>query len=123
MTLATFISPADFDVLVDTAFQAETPQVLSSESAPGATLEHFADAAALKARAAQCIADGVHHFAFGLWYPSMKGAYAERRVVLEPPRAGHDFLHSLAGWGLIHLHLYVTPPATLQCRVAVNSEA
>ncbi|MFT4045080.1 MAG: hypothetical protein QM661_00115 [Solimonas sp.] len=122
MTLATFISPAHFDALVDAAFESEAPTVVATESAPGAPLQRFDGAAAIKAQAAACIAAGQRHYAFGLCYPSMKGALVERRITFDPPRDGHDFGHALGGWGLIQLHLYVTPPAVLQCRVAVNSE-
>jgi hypothetical protein len=44
-------------------------------------------------------------------------------VELDPPRDGKTFRHSYAGWGIVHVHLYFTPPSTLQCRVVVNSEA
>lgn len=123
MTLATLITPADFNTLVDSAFEAETPMVASSESALGQPLERFATSEEVKARAAQCIKDGVSNYAFGLWYPTMKGSVLERRIELDPPRDGETFLHSLSGWGIIRLQLYVTPPNTLQCRVTVNSEA
>lgn len=122
MTLATVISLSDFGKLVDAAFEAETPEVLSSESDLGAPLERFADPAAIKAKAAQCAKAGIHNYAFGLWYPSMKGSMIEREVKLDPPRDGHTFRHSLTGWGLIHLNLYFTEPDTLQCRVVVNSK-
>jgi hypothetical protein len=123
VTLATFISPASFDVLVDAAYEGETPVVMAAESELGAPLEHFADAAAIKAKARQCIAAGTRNFAFALWYPAMKGAYLDRRVEFDPPRDGHAFRHSLGGWGLLQLHLYCAPPAVLQCRVSANSEA
>lgn len=122
MTLATIISPADFDSLVDSAFQAETPQVSASESELGQPLEHFADRAAILAKAAACIEAGIHNYAFSLWYPSMKGQVSERRITLDPPREGHSFRYSRSGWGLIQLHLYCGTPGRLQCRVAVNSE-
>ena len=122
MTLATLISLSDFGVLVDSAYQAETPQVASSESDLGEPLQHFASQAEILAKAAQCVDAGVHNYAFGFWYPSMKGQVLERKVELDPPREGKTFRYSLSGWGLIHLHLYVTAPKTLQCRVAVNSE-
>ena len=122
MTLATLISLSDFGVLVDSAYQAETPRVASSESDLGEPLQHFASQAEILAKAAQCVEAGIHNYAFGLWYPSMKGPVLERQVVLDPPRDGKSFRYSLSGWGIIHLHLYVTSPDTLQCRVAVNSE-
>ncbi|WP_051362223.1 hypothetical protein [Solimonas soli] len=122
MTLATFIRPADFDALIDAAFESETPVVAAAESDLGAPLQRYADAAAIKAKAAQCIAAGVRNYAFGLWYPSMKGKLTERRIELDPPREGHSFRHSLAGWGIVRLHLYVTPPDVLQCRVAAHSQ-
>jgi hypothetical protein len=123
MTLATIIDLASFGTLVEDAFQAETPVVSSSESDLGESLERFTTPAEIQAKAASCAAAGVHNYAFGLWYPSMKGRVLERRVALDPPRDGKTFRHSLAGWGIIHLHLYFTPPRTLQCRVVVNSEA
>lgn len=123
MTLATLIDFSDFGDLVESAFQSETPRVSSSESDLGAPLQHFADAQAMVAKARQLAETGAHNYAFGLWYPSMKGLVYERRVVLDPPREGHDFRHSLSGWGLVHLHLYFTTGKTLQCRVVVNSEA
>lgn len=123
MTLATLISLSDFNALVESAFQPETPRVSSSESELGQGLEHFATATEVQAKAAQCVKAGVRNYAFGFWYPSMKGAVLDREVVLDPPREGHAFRHSMSGWGIIHLHLYVTPPHTLQCRVVVNSEA
>ncbi|NKF21348.1 hypothetical protein [Solimonas marina] len=123
MTLATFISPADFDLLVDAAYHPEAPTVTSSESAPGAALTHFADADAVKAQAAHCHAAGdVDHYAFGLWYRGAGGTVLERRIDFDPPRDGHRFGHSLAGWGLIHLHLYWTAD-TLQCRVVAHARA
>src|SRR3546814_9210762 len=70
MTLATFIKLSDFDELVDAAFMPEAPNVASSESDLGEPLQHFADAGAIKARAAQCVADGTHNYAFALHYPS-----------------------------------------------------
>lgn len=124
MTLATLIDFSDFGVLIESAFQqSETPQVSSSESELGASLQHFADAQAVVAKARQVAETGAHDYAFGLWYPSMKGLVYERRVVLDPPREGHAFRHSLSGWGIVHLHLYFTTGKTLQCRVVVNSEA
>ena len=123
MTLATLISFSDFGALVDSAFQAETPIVTSSESHLGEPLERFATPADIKAKAAYCVETGVHNYAFALWYPSAKGQVLEREIKFDPPRDGKTFRYSFSGWGLIHLHLYVTPPKTLQCRVAVNSEA
>lgn len=123
MTLATLITFPDFGDLVQSAFQAETPQVCSSESELGEALQRFATPAEIQAKAAECAAAGLHNYAFGLWYPSMKGRAVERRVTLDPPREGKTFRHSLAGWGLIHLHLYFPQPGKLQCRVAVNSQA
>ena len=123
MTLATLISLSDFNALVESAFEAETPVVSSSESELGESLQRFATLEAIQAKAAQCVQAGIHNYAFGLWYPSMKGQMSERKVEFDPPRDGHAFRYSLSGWGIIHLHLYVTPPNTLQCRVAVNSEA
>ncbi len=123
MTLATLISLSDFNALVESAFEAETPVVSSSESELGEPLQRFSTLEAIQAKAAQCVQAGIHNYAFGLWYPSMKGQMSERRVEFDPPRDGHTFRYSLSGWGIIHLHLYVTPPHTLQCRVAVNSEA
>lgn len=122
MTLATLISLSDFGALADSAFQAETPSVASSESELGKPLERFATPAQMQARAAYCVKAGTAHYSFALWYPSMKGYALERRVEFDPPREGHAFRHSVSGWGLIHLRLYVTPPNTLQCRVVVNSE-
>ncbi|HSW12176.1 MAG TPA: hypothetical protein VLI06_05005 [Solimonas sp.] len=122
MTLATIISFSDFGTLIESAFQAETPVVSSSESELGEPLQRFATPAEIQAKAAACAKAGMHNYAFGLWYPSMKGSVLERQVTLDPPRDGKSFRYSLAGWGLIHLHLYFTPPNTLQCRVAVNSE-
>ncbi|MGH8430105.1 MAG: hypothetical protein ACREUF_06850, partial [Solimonas sp.] len=119
--LATIITLSSFDALIDAAFQAETPRVSASESDFGEPLQHFADAAAVKDKAAWCVRSGVRNHAFALWYPPMKGLVVERRVELDPPRDGKTFRYSLSGWGLIHLHLYFTPPDTLQCRVAVNS--
>lgn len=123
MTLATFISAADFDALVDAAFQTETPRVASSESELGEPLQWFATAAEIKAKAAQCATAQLHNYAFGLWYPSMQGQVLERRVELDPPRDGQTFRHSLGGWGLIRLHVYFPKPGDLQCRVSVNSKA
>lgn len=123
MTLATIISLSDFGALVESAFQAETPVVSSSESDLGEPLQRFATPAEIQAKAAYCAGAGIRNYAFGLWYPSMKGRILERQVALDPPREGKAFRYSLGGWGIIHLHLYFTPPNTLQCRVAVNSEA
>ncbi|MFT7127173.1 MAG: hypothetical protein ACI9HX_000850 [Pseudoalteromonas tetraodonis] len=123
MTLATVITATDFNTLVNSAFKAETPMVTSSESELGQPLERFATAADVKAKAAQCIEEGVSNYGFGLWYPSMKGNCLERKVALDPPRDGQSFRYSLSGWGLIRLQLYVTPPNTLQCRVTVHSQA
>lgn len=122
MTLATIISFSDFGILVESAFQAETPVVSSSESDLGEPLQHFANPAEIQAKAAACAQAGIHNYAFGLWYPSMKGPVHERKVLLDPPREGKTFRHSLAGWGIIHLHLYFTPHNGLQCRVLVNSK-
>ncbi|HEY0916767.1 MAG TPA: hypothetical protein VGE22_17970 [Solimonas sp.] len=122
MTLATIISHADFGELLASAFQPETPQVTSSESDLGAALQHFATPAEIHAKVAQCASAGMHDYSFGFWYPSMKGRPIERKVILDPPREGHAFRHSLTGWGLIHLHLYFTHPRKLQCRIAVNSQ-
>lgn len=122
MTLATIISFADFGALVESAFEAETPVVSSAESDLGEPLQRFATPAEIQAKAADCVKAGIHNYAFGLWYPSMKGSVIERQVALDPPREGKSFRYSLSGWGIIRLHLYVTPPHTLQCRVVVNSE-
>ncbi|HEY9546699.1 MAG TPA: hypothetical protein VIR56_11875 [Solimonas sp.] len=123
MTLATFIKLSDFDELVDAAFMPEAPNVASSESDLGEPLQHFADAGAIKARAAQCVADGTHNYAFALHYPSTGRTVIERRISFDPPRDGHTFRYSWSGWGLIHLHLYVTDGDVLQCRVAATSRA
>jgi hypothetical protein len=123
VTLATVISFSDFGALVDSAFEAETPVVSSSESDLGEPLQRFATAAAIRAKAMECAQAGIHNYAFALWYPSMKGRIVERQVALDPPRDGKSFRYSLTGWGVIHLHLYFTAPNALQCRVAVNSEA
>lgn len=123
MTLATVIDLAQFSDLVEGAFRAETPIVSSSESELGEPLQRFASPADIVAKAAHCAETGVGDYAFGLWYPSTKGRVIERRVALDPPRQGKTFRYSLAGWGIIHLHLYFTLPNTLQCRVVVNSEA
>jgi len=122
VTLATIITLSDFKDLADAAFQAETPTVTSAESELGQALEHFADPAAMRAKAAECARSGIAQYAFGLWYPSMKGRTFERKITLDPPRDGHSFRHSLSGWGVIRLQLYFTPPYTLQCRVVVNSQ-
>ena len=121
MTLATIISLPDFGALVESAFEAETPVVTSSESALGEPLERFASPEEIMAKAAQCAKAGIHNYSFGLWYPSMKGRMIEREVKLDPPREGKTFRHSLTGWGIIHLNLYFTAHNTLQCRVVVNS--
>ncbi|HEY0972937.1 MAG TPA: hypothetical protein VGE57_00420 [Solimonas sp.] len=123
MTLATIIDLRDLAALVEGAYQPETPVVASSESALGESLEYFETPAAILSKAAQCIDARMHNYAFGFWYPSMQGAILERRVTLDPPREGKNFRYSLSGWGLIHLHLYAASPGTLQCRIAVNSEA
>ena len=123
MPLATIISVSDFGLLVGEAFHPEVPIVSSSESDLGEPLQRFDSPAEIQAKAAECITRQLHHYAFGLWYPSMKGRILERKIALDPPREGKTFRHSLAGWGIIHLHLYFTPPNTLQCRVAVNSQA
>ncbi len=123
MTLATLITLADFSALVDAAYEAETPVVTSAESELGQPLARFDDAAAIKTHAAGQVAAGIHHGAYALWYPSMKGLVLERRITLDPPREGHAFRYSRSGWGLIQLHLYATPPSSVQCRVSVNSEA
>lgn len=123
MTLATVITATDFNTLVNSAFKAEAPMVASSESQLGQPLERFSSAAEVKAKAAQCIEEGISNYSFGFWYPSMKGSCVERKVEIDPPRDGQTFRYSLSGWGLIRLQLYVTPPNTLQCRVSVNSQA
>jgi hypothetical protein len=123
MTLATIITLPDFKDLAEAAFQAETPTVSSSESELGQALEHFSSPEAMYAKAKECARSGIAQYAFGLWYPSMKGRAFERKITLDPPRDGHTFRHSLSGWGVIRLHLYFTPPHTVQCRVVVNSEA
>lgn len=123
MTLATIISVSDFGLLVTEAFHPEAPVVSSAESDLGEPLQRFASPAEIQAKAAECIARRLHNYAFGLWYPSMKGRVLERKITFDPPRDGKTFRYSLAGWGIIHLHLYFTPPNTLQCRVAVNSQA
>lgn len=110
-------------MLVASAFETETPTVASSESGLGQALQYFGSQADIKAMAAQCIEARVHNYAFGLWYPSMKGELLERRVELDPPRDGHSFRYSLSGWGIIRIHLYAAQPQTLQCRIAVNSES
>src|SRR3546814_19939301 len=94
MPLATFIKLSNFDELVDAAFMPEAPNVASSESDLGEPLQHFADAGAIKARAAQCVADGTHNYAFALHYPSTGRTVIERRISFDPPRAGHTFRYS-----------------------------
>lgn len=123
MTPATLIKLSDFDDLVDAAFVPEAPHVASSESDLGEPLQHFADAAAIKRKAALCVAGATHNYAFALHYPSAGGTVIERRITLDPPRDGHRFRYSWSGWGLIHLHLYVPEPEVLQCRVAATSRA
>ena len=123
MTLATIISISDFGSLVEGGFHPETPIVSASESDLGEPLERFANPEEIRAKVAYCAKAGIHSYAFGLWYPSMKGRVIERQITLDPPREGKSFRYSLSGWGIIRLVLYFTPPNTLQCRVAVNSEA
>jgi len=123
VTLATIISTANLSTLLDSAFQQETPVVTSSESELGEPLQHFDSPADILAKAAECAKAGIHNYAFGFWYPSMKGHSVERKIILDPPREGKSFRYSLAGWGIINLHLYFTPPNTMQCRISVNSEA
>jgi hypothetical protein len=123
VTLATLITAPDFAVLVASAFESETPTVASSESELGQPLQRFASQAEIIAKAAHCIETKSHNYAFGLWYPSMKGEVLERKVELDPPRDGKSFRYSLSGWGIIRIHLYAAQTHTLQCRVAVNSEA
>ncbi|HEY1077379.1 MAG TPA: hypothetical protein VGE51_11875 [Fontimonas sp.] len=123
MTLATLITAPDFKDLIASAYEAEPPTVAAAESELGEALEHFSSPAEIVAKAAQCIEQRVHNYAFGFWYPSMKGEILERRVDLDPPRDGKTFRHSLSGWGIIRIHLYAAQPGTLQCRIAVNSEA
>lgn len=123
MTIATLISRSNLDILLEGAFQAEVPQVASSESDFGQPLQYYTTPEEILAKVADCAKSGVRNYAFGLWYPSMKGRVIERKIELDPPRDGESFRYSLSGWGIIHLHLYFTPPHTLQCRVAVNSEA
>src|SRR3546814_6247277 len=60
----------------------------------GEPLQHFADAGAIKARAAQCVADGTHNYAFALHYPSTGRTVIERRISFDPPRDGHTFRRS-----------------------------
>ena len=122
MTLATIITLSNFNDLVESAFQAEVPVVSSSESDLGQPLQRFATPAEIRTKAKYCAQAGIYNYAFGFWYPSMKGQIVERKVTLEPPRDGHSYRYSLSGWGIIHLHLYAAQPNTLQCRVAVNSE-
>jgi hypothetical protein len=123
VTLATIISFSDFGTLVESAFQPEIPLVSASESDLGEPLESFASPEEIRAKVASCAKAGIHSYAFGLWYPSMKGRVLERQITLDPPREGKSFRYSLSGWGIIRLVLYFTPPNTLQCRVVVNSEA
>lgn len=123
MTLATILTLSDFGVLAESAFQAETPLVASSESDLGEPLERFVTAEDIRVKAAQCIKAGIRNYSFALWYPSMKGQALERQIALDPPREGKSFRHSLTGWGVIHLRIYYTPPGTFQCRIVVNSEA
>lgn len=121
VTLATVISASGFGVLVKEAFHPECPLVSSSESDLGEPLQRFSTPEQIQAKVQECMDAGLHHYAFALWFPSMKGRVLERTITLDPPREGKTFRHSLGGWGIIHLHLYFTPPNTLQCRVAVNS--
>jgi hypothetical protein len=123
VTIATIISFSDLATLVESAFQPEIPLVAASESELGEPLQHFATPEEILARAVDCARAGIHNYTFGLWYPSMKGHIIERQIALDPPREGKSFRYSLSGWGIIRLHLYFTPPNTLQCRVVVNSEA
>lgn len=123
MTLATFIKLSDFDELVDAAFLPEAPNVASSESELSEPLQHFPDAAAIKAKAAQCVAESTHNYAFALHYPSLGSTVIERMITFEPPRDGHSFRYSCSGWGLIHLHLYVPEADVLQCRIAAASRS
>src|SRR3546814_11059265 len=108
MPLATFIKLSNFDELVDAAFMPEAPNVASSESDLGEPLQHFADAGAIKARAAQCVADGTHNYAFALHYPSTGRTVIERRISFDPPRDGQTFCYSLLCSGMIHLNPYFT---------------
>lgn len=123
MTIATLISFSDLAALVEGAFQPEIPLVTASESELGEPLQHFTSPEEILDKALYCAKAGIHNYTFGLWYPSTKGQVIERQIALDPPREGKSFRYSLSGWGIIRLHLYFTPPNTLQCRVVVNSEA
>lgn len=122
MTLATIINVSDFGTLVKEAFNPEVPTVYSSESDLGQPLQRFATPEDIHAKALDCISRQVHHYAFAFWYPSMKGLVVERTIPLDPPREGKTFRQSLAGWGVLHLHIYGGLQGSLQCRVAVNSQ-
>ena len=122
MTNATLITLTNFGKLIEGAFQPEAPQVASSESELGQPLQRFATPEDILTKAAYCIEAGSYNYAFGFWYPSMKGNVIERKITFDPPREGASFRYSLSGWGIIHLRLYVTAD-TLQTRVAVNTEA
>ena len=123
MTLATIITVSDFGVLAAGAYQAESPVVTACESELEESLQHFTSAAEIQAKAVLCADTGIRNYAFGFWYPSMKGQVLERKLRFDPPRNGKSFRYSLSGWGIIRLHIYCTPPNTFQCRVAVNSES
>lgn len=123
MTLATIISFSDLSTLLEGTFEPEIPVVASSESALGEPLEYFSSPEEMREKALFCAKSGMHSYAFGLCYPSMKGRIIERKISLDPPREGKSFRYSMSGWGIVHLHLYFTQPNTLQARVVVNSEA
>lgn len=123
MTIATLISFSDLAALIEGAFQPEIPLVAASESELEEPLQHFTSPEEMLAKAVSCAKAGIHNYTFGLWYPSMKGHVIERQIAFDPPREGKSFRYSLSGWGIIRLHLYFTPPNTLQCRISVNSQA
>ncbi len=123
MTLATIISFSDLSTLLEATFESETPVAASSESALGEPLEYFSCPEEMRKKALFCAKSGMHSYAFGLCYPSMRGRVIERKISLDPPREGKSFRYSMSGWGIVHLHLYFTQANSLQARIVVNSQA
>src|SRR5438876_9942810 len=61
---------------------------------------------------------------YAIYYPEAKGYTFEKRITLKPESCdGHTFRFSQEGWGLIQFQCSFRDYPTIECRIAVNSEA
>lgn len=104
-------------------FEKGSPTVVEAYSAFGQPLRYFAAAADLVeyAQARSKEPHGAVHIA--VHYADMAGRLQTRRIALDPSKCGgHTYRYSCEGWGLIWVHIELSPSPKLEPSISANSE-